>query len=216
MWQPESSVPKPDRHVKEKNRRQKMKGLYQQLAAVVSPENSLEKSSNLDVLDHATNGIKQLQKNVNELKAKKDSLQLPLVEIAVKESATGESLEINIVCGSEKKKLLKMHKIFQILEEGGAEVVSATNSTVGLKVQVCNGIYSRSFFFATFTCNARGGVVIGLAEFLEKLLLRNSSGVATSTCNTRGGVVIGDVGENGRHSKNRDDREESASPVADA
>nr|GMD62980.1 transcription factor bHLH168-like [Ipomoea batatas] len=132
MWQPESSVPKPDRHVKEKNRRQKMKGLYQQLAAVVSPENSLEKSSNLDVLDHATNCIKQLENNVNELKAKKDSLQLP-VEIAVKESERGETLEINIVCGPENKKL-KMHKIFQILEEGGAEVVSATNSTVGLNI----------------------------------------------------------------------------------
>nr|GMD72160.1 transcription factor bHLH168-like [Ipomoea batatas] len=133
MWQPESSVPKPDRHVKEKNRRQKMKGLYQQLAAVVSPENSLEKSSNLDVLDHATNCIKQLENNVNELKAKKDSLQLS-VEIAVKESESGESLEINIVCGSDKKKLMKMHKIFQILEEGGAEVVSATNSTLGLNI----------------------------------------------------------------------------------
>nr|GME04229.1 transcription factor bHLH168-like [Ipomoea batatas] len=133
MWQPESSIPKPGRHEKEKNRRQKMKDLYCQLAAVVSPENSLEKSSNLDVLDHATNCIKQLENNVNELKAKKDSLQLP-VQIAVKESERGESLEINIVCGPEKKKLMKMHKIIQILEEGGAEVVSATNSTVGLNI----------------------------------------------------------------------------------
>nr|GLL41285.1 uncharacterized protein LOC109176442 [Ipomoea trifida] len=127
---PESRVPKPARHVKEKNRRQKMKDLYRQLAAVVSPENSLQKSPAFDVLDHATNYIKQLKNNINELKARKDSLQLPIV-IAVNESEGGESLEINIVCGLEKKKVLKMDKLFRILQEEGAEVVSATNSTVG-------------------------------------------------------------------------------------
>ncbi|XP_031111793.1 uncharacterized protein LOC116015760 [Ipomoea triloba] len=130
MWQPESRVPKPARHVKEKNRRQKMKDLYRQLATVVSPENSLQKSPTLDVLDHATNCIKRLEKNVNELKAKKDTLQLPVV-ITVNESGSGERLEINIVCGSEKKKLMKMDKVIWILQEEGADVVSATNSTVG-------------------------------------------------------------------------------------
>lgn len=86
----------------------------------------------LDLLDQATNCIKQLEENVNELKERKDGLQLPVV-IDVNESETGESFEINIVCRSEKKKV-KMHKVFQILEEEGAEVVSASSSTVGLKI----------------------------------------------------------------------------------
>nr|GMD65700.1 transcription factor bHLH167-like [Ipomoea batatas] len=145
MWQPESSVPKPERHVKEKNRRQKMKDLYRQLATVVSPENSLQISPACDVLDHATNYIKQLKNNINELKARKDSLQLPIV-IAVNESERGESLEINIVCGLEKKKVLKMDKVFRILQEEGAEVVSATNSTVGFNIYhtiLCKGFSPR-------------------------------------------------------------------------
>ncbi|XP_031110870.1 transcription factor bHLH167-like [Ipomoea triloba] len=134
--QPNSSSllpPRPRRHLMEKNRRQQMRGLYGRLASLVPHEKSLEKSTACDVLDHATNYIKQLKNNINELKARKDSLQLPVV-IAVNESERGESLEINIVCGLEKKKLLKMDKVFRILQEEGAEVVSATNSTVGFSI----------------------------------------------------------------------------------
>nr|GMD67872.1 transcription factor bHLH162-like [Ipomoea batatas] len=126
--------PKAGRHLAEKQRRQKLKGLYGQLASlvVISGENCPEKkkSSGLNLMDQATNYIKQLEKSINELKARMDSLQVP-VEIAVKES--GALLEINIVCGSENKKL-KMHKVIRILEEEGAEVVSASFSTVDLKV----------------------------------------------------------------------------------
>nr|GMD62987.1 transcription factor bHLH168-like [Ipomoea batatas] len=130
---PSFRTPKAGRHLAEKQRRQKQKGLYAQLASlVVSGENCLEKkkSSVLGLLDQATNYIKQLEKLINELKARMDSVQIP-VEIAVKESET--LLEINIVCGSENKKL-KMHKVIQILEEEGAEVVSASFSTVDLKI----------------------------------------------------------------------------------
>nr|GMC69393.1 transcription factor bHLH167-like [Ipomoea batatas]GMD70125.1 transcription factor bHLH167-like [Ipomoea batatas] len=126
--------PKAGRHLAEKQRRQKLKGLSDQLASIVviSGENCPEKkkSSGLNLLDQATNYIKQLEKNISELKARMDSLQVP-VEIAVKESET--LLEINIVCGSENKKL-KMHKVIRILEEEGAEVVSASFSTVDLKI----------------------------------------------------------------------------------
>nr|GMD59868.1 transcription factor bHLH168-like [Ipomoea batatas] len=125
--------PGPQRHLTEKHRRQQMKGLYRRLASLVPHEKSLGKSPAVDVLDYATNYIKQLESNVNELKARKDSLQLP-VAIAVNESERGESLEINIVCGLEKKKVLKMDKVFRILQEEGAKVVSATNSTVDLKI----------------------------------------------------------------------------------
>ncbi|XP_031110935.1 transcription factor bHLH162-like [Ipomoea triloba] len=106
--------PRPLRHLAEKHRRQQMKGLNRRLASLVPHEKSLEKSPAIDVLDHATNYIKQLENNVNELKARKDNLQLPVV-MDVNESKRGESLEINIVCGLEKK-------------------MSATNSTVGLKI----------------------------------------------------------------------------------
>ncbi|XP_031111463.1 transcription factor bHLH162-like isoform X1 [Ipomoea triloba] len=130
---PTSSSPGPGRRLTEKNRRQQMRDLYRRLASLVSRENTLEKSPASDLLGEATNFIKQLEENVNELKARKDSLQLPIVIIGVNESERGESLEINIVCGSENKKL-KMHKVFCILKEEGAEVVSAYNSTVGLKI----------------------------------------------------------------------------------
>nr|GMD70119.1 transcription factor bHLH167-like [Ipomoea batatas] len=128
-----SLPPKSGRHLTEKHRRQQMRGLYRRLASLVPHEKSLEKSPAFDVLDHATNYIKQLESNVNELKARKDSLQLP-VSITVNESEGGESLEINIVCGLEKKEVMKMHKVFRILQEEGAQVVSATNSTVGLNI----------------------------------------------------------------------------------
>nr|GMD67865.1 transcription factor bHLH167-like [Ipomoea batatas] len=119
-----SSLPpncKSGRHLTEKHRRQQMRGLYRRLASLVPHENSLEKSPAFDVLDHATNYIKQLESNINELKARKDSLKLPVV-IAVNESEGGESLEINIVCGLEKKEVMKMHKVFRILQEEGAQV----------------------------------------------------------------------------------------------
>nr|GMD72166.1 transcription factor bHLH167-like [Ipomoea batatas] len=131
---PSFRTPKAGRHLAEKQRRQKLKGLYDQLASlvVISGENYPEKKkpSGLDLLDQATNYIKQLEKNISELKARMDSVQVP-VEIAVKESET--LLEINIVCGSENKKL-KMDKVIRILQEEGAEVVSASFSTVDLKV----------------------------------------------------------------------------------
>nr|GMD62990.1 transcription factor bHLH167-like [Ipomoea batatas] len=130
--QSNNNVPRPARHLKEKYRREQMKRLYRRLASLVSPENSLKTSPTFDVLDQATKYIKQLENNVNDLKARKDFLQQP-IEIDVNESETGESLEINIVCGPENKKL-KMHKIFQILKEEGAEVVSATNNTVDFKM----------------------------------------------------------------------------------
>ncbi|XP_031111795.1 transcription factor bHLH167-like [Ipomoea triloba] len=130
--QSNNSVRRPARHLKEKYRREKMKRLYRRLASLVSAENSLKTSPAFDLLDQATKYIKQLENNVNELKARKDFLQLP-IEIDVNESETGETLEINIVCGPENKKP-KMHKIFQILKEEGAEVVSATNFTVDLKM----------------------------------------------------------------------------------
>nr|GMD65684.1 transcription factor bHLH162-like [Ipomoea batatas] len=130
---PERSSSKPGRGLTEKHRRQQMKFLYDQLAGALSLPSSEEKSPAFDVLDHATNYIKQLESNVNELKARKDSLQLP-VSITVNESEGGESLEINIVCGLEKKEVMKMHKVLRILQEEGAQVVSATNSTVDLKI----------------------------------------------------------------------------------
>ncbi|XP_019181399.1 PREDICTED: uncharacterized protein LOC109176424 [Ipomoea nil] len=134
---PSFRIPKAGRHLAEKQRRQKLKGLYGQLASlVVSAETCLEKENSpaWDLLDQAIKYVKKLEKNINELKARMYSLQVP-VEIAVKEIDTGDEtlMEINIVCGSENKKL-KMHKVIWILEDEGAEVVSASISTVDLKI----------------------------------------------------------------------------------
>nr|GMD72162.1 transcription factor bHLH167-like [Ipomoea batatas] len=149
--QPSSSLPmrprptKPGRNWTEKNRRQQMKLLYRRFASLVSRENSLEKCPAFDLLDQATNYIKKLEKNVEELKARKDNLQASVVVLAVNDNERGESLEINIACGWENKKL-KMNKVFRILQEEGAEVVSATNSTVGLNIYhtiLCKAFSSR-------------------------------------------------------------------------
>ncbi|XP_019181395.1 PREDICTED: transcription factor bHLH36-like [Ipomoea nil] len=134
--QPNSSLPMRPRgrnSTTEKNRRQQMKVLYRRLASLVSRENSLEKCPAFDLLNHATNYIKKLEKSVEELKARKDSLQASVVVLAVNDNERGESLEINIASGWENKKL-KMDKVFGIVQEEGAEVVSATNSTVALNI----------------------------------------------------------------------------------
>lgn len=87
-----------------------------------------EKLPALDVLDQATDCIKELQKNINELKTRKDNLDQP-VAVDLNEHSMGAIVEVNIVCGSANKDL-KMCKVLRILEEEGAEVVSATTSAV--------------------------------------------------------------------------------------
>lgn len=131
---PNSSLPRPPgRHLTEKNRRQQMKALYHHLASLVSRKHVRymsyescrhkvvsniylsicfnyhvtyiqEKLPAFELLGEATNYIKRLEKNVSELKAKKDSLQRPVVIIAVNESERdGECLEINSVWVGEQK-----------------------------------------------------------------------------------------------------------------
>nr|GMD76781.1 tobamovirus multiplication protein 2A [Ipomoea batatas] len=74
---------------------------------------------------------------------------------------------------------------------------------VSLANNIFDNLPKECFFFATSTCNTRGGVVISLAGFLETHFDRELFGRSRDVIN-----ASGDVGENGRHGKNRDDREE--------
>nr|GMD67861.1 transcription factor bHLH167-like [Ipomoea batatas] len=138
---PEKSSSKPGRGLTEKHRRQQMKFLYDQLAAALTLASSEEKMPALDLLDQATDYIKELQKNIKELRTRKDNLGQP-VAVDVSEHNMGALLEVNIVCGSENK-CLKMCKVLRILEEEGAEVVSATTSAVLDKI--CLTILCKAF-----------------------------------------------------------------------
>ncbi|XP_050225025.1 transcription factor bHLH162-like [Mercurialis annua] len=143
-----------DRKIVERNRRIHMKGLCFKLAALIPAHHfkhySKDMLSQHDKLDHAAEYIKQLKNRIEKLKKIKEEtmrslrptdtnkndiidemimgLILPMVEL--KES--GSSIEVILISGLEKKFML--YQVITILEEEGAEVVSASFSTVGDKV----------------------------------------------------------------------------------
>nr|GMD65691.1 transcription factor bHLH168-like [Ipomoea batatas] len=122
---PERSSSKPGRGLTEKHRRQQMKFLYDQLAGALSLPSSEEKLAALDLLDQATDYIKELQKNIKELRTRKDNLCQP-VAVDVIEHNMGA-----------------LFGVLRILEEEGAEVVSATTSAVLDKI--CLTILCKAF-----------------------------------------------------------------------
>ena len=98
-------------------------------------------------MDQASNYIKQLKERVDELKGKKEmamraagtnndtlidammiDLKLPVMDLR----DMGSSLEVMLISGLNKNFML--YEVISVLEEEGAEVVSASVSTVGDKV----------------------------------------------------------------------------------
>ncbi|XP_044494685.1 uncharacterized protein LOC123217659 [Mangifera indica] len=126
------------RNMKERIRRKHMKDLLSELAFVTLLQSS--KVSATQLLEHATNHIKQLQERVEERRRQralllKESIadenkkpsgsRLPSLNI----KCSDLSLEIDLICGLEKNFML--HDIFSILQEEGAEVVSSTQYNAG-------------------------------------------------------------------------------------
>ena len=107
-----------------------------------------DRVSQHNLLDQAATYINQLKERVDELKARRAiamtntctnnnttrdtrmfrSYELPVVEL----KDLGSSFEVVLITGLERN--LMMHEVIGMLEDEGAEVVSASFSTVGDKV----------------------------------------------------------------------------------
>ncbi|KAA8540832.1 hypothetical protein F0562_024795 [Nyssa sinensis] len=150
MTKNNSSLEKPDRKTVERNRRIHMKGLCFKLTSLIPPHHfkpSKDLLSQQDQLNQAASYIKQLKEKIEELKVRKEvairningtsnniidptmtGLRLPLVELR----DLGSSVEVLLISGLKKNFML--YEIISVLEEEGAEVVSASFSTVGDQV----------------------------------------------------------------------------------
>ncbi|KAK6261172.1 hypothetical protein QUC31_006988 [Theobroma cacao] len=141
---------KPDRKTIERNRRIHMKALCFKLASLVPQQRfkpSKEIVSQTDQLDLAVAYIKHLRERIEKLKVIKEQMMksveassnimnnnasgglgLPVVEIR----DLGSSIEVILISGLNKNFML--YEVIGILEQEGAEVVSASFSTVGGKI----------------------------------------------------------------------------------
>ncbi|XP_057460144.1 transcription factor bHLH162-like [Actinidia eriantha] len=146
----ESSNEKLDRKTVERNRRIQMKELSFKLTSLIPPhfKSSKDRVTEHDQLDQAATYINQLKERVDELKARRAiamtntcinnnttrdtrmfrSYELPVVEL----KDLGSSFKVVLITWLEKN--LMMHQVIGMLEDEGAEVVSASFSTVGDKV----------------------------------------------------------------------------------
>ncbi|CAN1334702.1 Transcription factor bHLH162 [Linum perenne] len=140
-----------DRKTVEKNRRVLMKGLCLKLVSLIPPSFFQTSQQHLlsqpDQVDHAAAYIKKLSQRIEKLNKKKEELLAASTSrhhrgtsrareatprnavVEVKES--GPSIEVTLVSGVQKSFML--HEVLSIIEEEGAEVVSANFSTVGSK-----------------------------------------------------------------------------------
>uniref|UniRef100_A0A7N2RBK1 BHLH domain-containing protein n=2 Tax=Quercus lobata TaxID=97700 RepID=A0A7N2RBK1_QUELO len=143
-----SEKSKLDRKMVEKNRRMRMKSLCFKLSSLI-PANHFRGTRDIisqqDQLDYAASYITQLKENIEKLKIRKEQAvglengsntmdtmmfgsRLPVFDLR----DFGSSIEVIVVSGLQKS--FMVYEIISILEEEGAEVVSASFSTVGDKV----------------------------------------------------------------------------------
>ena len=86
--------------------------------------------------------MKQLKDRLEELRQKKEKLQadgagikdqmIGLVSPVLAIREMGSILEVNLITGLSKS--FTLHQVFSVLQQEGAEVVSASSSTVGARV----------------------------------------------------------------------------------
>lgn len=141
---------KPDRKAIEKKRRNDMKNLCFKLASLIPHHNfkpSKEIASQQDQLDLAAVYIKHLRERIEKLKRLKEEamrsmeasssmmertasvgLTSPVLELR----DFGSSIELVLITGLNKNFML--YEVISIFEQEGAEVVSASFSTVGGKI----------------------------------------------------------------------------------
>uniref|UniRef100_A0A8R7TQ32 BHLH domain-containing protein n=2 Tax=Triticum urartu TaxID=4572 RepID=A0A8R7TQ32_TRIUA len=158
------SASKMERKDVEKNRRLHMKGLCLKLSSLVPPSSahysstsSSPPSSNkdaatqLDQLDSAAAYIKQLRPRIDHLKRRKQaaltggcsssvsagdykgapstSTALPVIEVRCQDGSA-----LDVALASEAGRPFRLHEVIAVLEQEGAEVVSASFSVVGDKI----------------------------------------------------------------------------------
>ncbi|CAL4957655.1 unnamed protein product [Urochloa decumbens] len=145
----------------EKNRRLHMKGLCLKLSSLIPPaarhasliSEAAASASNpnkdtvtqLDQLDSAAVYIKQLKERIEALKRRKEGggsgckgaaaaaagaggVRMPVVEVRYQDGT------LDVVLISEAGRPFKLHEVITVLEQEGAEVVSASFSVVGDKI----------------------------------------------------------------------------------
>ncbi|XP_027099323.2 transcription factor bHLH168 [Coffea arabica] len=125
--QPEGVSCKIGRSVKGKLRRLHFKNLYSRLASLLPPLASQEKLTLPALVEQSFVYVKDLKKRIDELNAKKEELKEDLVLPAIEMSEKGPILEVNLV--TSLKKGFTLHEVISILEEEGAQVLSANYST---------------------------------------------------------------------------------------
>ncbi|KAL6182414.1 hypothetical protein ACLB2K_043836 [Fragaria x ananassa] len=150
-----------DRKTVERNRRIQMKGLCFKLASMVPPQyfkssKSKDMMTQQSQLDLAASYIKQLTERIENLKERKEKelksqsgtsnkssitnvdrannkavvvvSRLPIIKM----SESGPSIEVMLISGPNKN--FMFYEVISVLQEEGAEVVSANFSTVGDKI----------------------------------------------------------------------------------
>ncbi|CAK9187457.1 unnamed protein product [Ilex paraguariensis] len=140
--QPGESSSKLGRNEMEKYRRMQMKDHVSNLASLIPTQPSRERLSFPALLDQATIYVKQLKDHLEELRQKKEQLQadgagikdqmIGLVSPVLAIREMGSILEVNLITGLSKS--FTLHQVFSVLQQEGAEVVSASSSTVGVRV----------------------------------------------------------------------------------
>ncbi|KAI3797396.1 hypothetical protein L1987_32652 [Smallanthus sonchifolius] len=118
-----------------------MKDLYSTLATLLHLQSHGRKSL-LEFLDRATTSLKQLKERVERLKVKKEELEkevnqngessnnqqrLKVVRVTESEDL---HLEVNLILTVNNKKVVPF-EVLRVIEQGGAEIISSSFSTVG-------------------------------------------------------------------------------------
>ncbi|CAJ1975157.1 unnamed protein product [Sphenostylis stenocarpa] len=144
-----SDFSKLDRKTIERNRRIQMKSLCHQLGSLIPPNLKPTKSKFMlgqqDQLDLAARYIKHMTERIEKLKRQKEQAmsnqssdrkmmdtnidtKLPILELR----DLGSGIEVMLVSGLNKTFML--YEVISVLEEEGAEVVTASFSTIGDKI----------------------------------------------------------------------------------
>ncbi|KAF7820839.1 transcription factor bHLH118-like [Senna tora] len=160
----------------ERQRRQEMASLYASLRSLLPLHYIKGKRSVSDHMNEAVNYIKQLQKNIKELGAKRDELkkkqyhlesnnhhheshQNPTTKfITVHHHNNNGSLGIEITSGFQEERTIKLSKLLELLiQERGLEVVNCVSTKVNGRV------------LHSVHCEVKNSDSVDLAELRRKI-----------------------------------------------
>lgn len=168
--------PRIHRGLMERHRRQQMKNLHSSLASLLSPPASEMKLSLPALLDYSFTYVKNLKERIHEHEAKKEELKREIgsskedfVLQAVKIIEKGPILEVNLVTGLHKRFILP--EVISILEEGGAQVLSASysRSTDRVLYTISSQAFSPRIGIETSTLHERLKALAGTGCFFSSL-----------------------------------------------